>query len=126
MMTITNLTDDGHDDTLITTAYASTVDVGARDGHGVVTVLVTGEVDMVTVDLMRARLRHALSLRSGEIVIDLTYVTFFSAAGLSLLLDAQSAAVKDGIKLRLRGVKENRCVLRVLVLTGLLSRFTLY
>lgn len=64
-----------------------------------VLVRVTGEVDLSTArrldEVLRSRIRGAV----GEVVIDLSGVTFFSVAGLNSMLRAQLLADSAGARL---------------------------
>lgn len=82
---------------------------------------VRGEVDMVT----SAQLRdHLLShVRDGvpHVIVDLTEVGFFAAAGLTVLLGTRQAAVTAGVTLCL--VASTRPVLLPLRVTGMHGMF---
>ncbi|WP_439655907.1 STAS domain-containing protein [Lentzea sp. HUAS TT2] len=54
--------------------------------HGAVLTL-TGEVDLSTSDLLRAELELACSSGEGDVVIDLTGLTFIGSSGLHVLIE---------------------------------------
>lgn len=77
-------------------------------------VLVTGEVDLFSAPALRQVLRCAGSDFAGEVVVDLTWVTFIDCAGLAPLVEARE---RIGERLSLRG--QAPLVTELLVLTGL-------
>jgi anti-anti-sigma factor len=80
-------------------------------------VTVRGEVDMLTSTLLRDRLLPHVRDTVGHVIVDLTGVGFFAAAGLTVLVNARQAAVAAGITLCL--VASTRPVLLPLTITGL-------
>jgi anti-sigma B factor antagonist len=83
-------------------------------------VTVTGEIDLFTVDRLRAAVAAGFDeLRDGEIlVIDLTEVTFLASQGLQALVDVTQAAQRRREPLRIV-VDHNRPVIRPIEVTGL-------
>jgi len=86
-----------------------------------VVLAVRGEVDSSTSPLLRDRLLEQLRPACPRLVLDLTDVSFFGAAGLTVLVAAREAAEMAGIKMCL--VARTRVVLRPLAITGLDSVF---
>lgn len=84
---------------------------------GAVMIAVRGEVDLCTSPLLRDALLDHLRRPCPPLVVDLTDVTFFGAAGLTVLTTARNAAMAAGNRLCL--VANGRPVLRPLTLTGL-------
>ncbi|WP_166677717.1 STAS domain-containing protein [Amycolatopsis arida] len=84
---------------------------------GAVVLGVRGEVDLCTSPLLRDGLLAHLRQASVPLVIDLTDVSFFAAAGLTVLVTARQAAVTAGIGLCV--VANSRPVLLPLTITGL-------
>jgi anti-anti-sigma factor len=75
-------------------AVRTTLSVHRRSrGHGVSVVVAIGEVDLLTAPRLRRALARAVE---GVTLLDLTRVTFFGAAGLSVLLAANDEAVWAG------------------------------
>lgn len=96
--------------------------VTARRAPPVAVVLtVLGDVDMATSPLLRAHLLQHLRDTHQNIVVDLTRVNFFGAAGLTVLVDVREAAVAAGVRLSL--VARTRVVLLPLTITGLDREF---
>jgi anti-anti-sigma factor len=58
--------------------------------HGAVLTLI-GEVDLNTSDLLRAELALACSSGDGDVVIDLTGLTFIGSSGLHVLIETASS-----------------------------------
>ena len=81
---------------------------------------VFGEVDMCTVHDAARPLRHELSAPPAALVLDLLDVTFIDAAGMRMLVEAQSAAARTDTDLQLALA---RIVRRPLDILGLTSDF---
>jgi anti-anti-sigma factor len=77
-----------------------------------------GELDLLTVPDLQARVTDAVAATTGAVVADLTAVEFLSSSGLRLLLGLRSALAEQGRPLRLV-VGESRAVTRPLLVTGL-------
>lgn len=88
-----------------------------RDG-GRAVIEARGEVDLGTADLLAGCGALALEEHPGPLVLDLSGITFFSAAGLRTLMELQDAA---GERLLLRAPSPS--VVFVLELTALTDRF---
>jgi anti-anti-sigma factor len=82
---------------------------------------VAGEVDLCTAPQLRERLLRACDFRDRIMVVDLSPVTFFAAAGVTTLIEVQVAVEKSDRRLFL--IATCRCVGRVLDITGLSTRF---
>ena len=92
--------------------------------HGALPVVhMLGEVDMCTVHQAEQPLRHELAAPPPALVLDLLDVTFIDAAGMRMLVDAQSAADRSETDLR---VALPRVVLRPLSILGLSNGFATY
>lgn len=101
--------------------------VSARgpDEAGRLTLRVAGELDHATVPLLREHLLPALAAPgTGDVLVDLTGVSFLNAGGLAVLADARERAEVAGVRLALR-CGSRRAVLRPLQITGLLDLFDL-
>ena len=83
-------------------------------------VTVAGEIDVLTVNRLRAAVSAAFNqLRDGEIlVVDLTEVTFLGSPGLQALVDVTEAAQRRRDPLRIV-VDNTRPVIRPIEVTGL-------
>jgi anti-anti-sigma factor len=84
---------------------------------GAVVLAVRGDVDSCTSPLLRDRLLEHLRPACPQLVVDLTEVGFFGAAGLTVLVTVRQAAEAAGIRLCL--VAGRRAVLLPLTITGL-------
>jgi anti-sigma B factor antagonist len=73
------------------------VDVEWRDGASVVQL--RRELDLATVDVLRATLDGLGACRS--LVIDMRGLSFIDSSGLHLLVELQQRAERDGLELRL-------------------------
>jgi anti-sigma B factor antagonist len=105
------------------TAVGHAVNVSVRRPEpGSVVVHIRGEIDMASVprlgELIRQRLRAAY-LRT--VVLDLSETDFLSTSGLEMLLHAQRRAENRGVALYI--VPDERCVHRLVQLTGTEGRF---
>lgn len=99
------------------------VRVVVEHSDSLVLVHLGGEVDMSTVDQAAQPIRHQLAASPAALVLDLLDVTFFSAAGLRLLIEARSTAELAGIDLR---VVAGRAVTRPMELTGIRDSFAVH
>ena len=90
----------------------------------VVVLAVRGEVDSRTSPLLRDRLLQHLRPACPHLVVDLTEVSFFGAAGLTVLVTVRKAAEAAGVRLCL--VAGTRVVLRPLAITGLDELFDVH
>lgn len=86
-----------------------------------VVLTVRGEVDMLTSTQLRDRLFSHVRDTVPYVIVDLTEVSFLTAAGLTVLVDTRQAAVAAGVTLCL--VASTRPVLLPLRITGLDSLF---
>jgi anti-anti-sigma factor len=82
---------------------------------------VRGEVDVLTSTQLNDYLLPHVRDTVPHVIVDLTEVSFFTAAGLTVLVTTRQAAVAAGITLRL--VASTRPVLLPLRLTGLEDMF---
>lgn len=87
---------------------------------GVAVVRVSGEIDMLTSPALREAVAAALPGRRA-LVLDLTAVAFLGTSGLAALIEARSAAQRDGLQLWLCCAQ--RAVLRPLRIAGLVELF---
>lgn len=83
---------------------------------GVVTVVVSGELDMATCRRMDRTVREALAARPWRLTIDLTAVTFCGSAGLRALFVLHGVADEAGTRLT---VRPSAAIDRLLKITGL-------
>jgi anti-sigma B factor antagonist len=105
---------------------ATTPERGRRGGAtltveemaGAAVLRVGGELDLLTVPDLQARVYEAIAATGGAVVADLTEVQFLSSSGLTLLLGLQSDLAARGRPLRLV-VGASKAVSRPLLITGL-------
>jgi anti-sigma B factor antagonist len=69
---------------------------------GSVQVRALGELDLLTVPMLEACMRHALEGDARSITLDLTGVTFIDSSGLLVLLSAAQTSTDDEDRLRIR------------------------
>ena len=86
-------------------------------GPGIVVVEVVGDLDLASVARVRETLHDALSVKPGQLVVDLSRCGFVDASALAMLLDVHRRAWRTGGVMTLRGCSPR--VLRLLSLTGL-------
>ncbi|WP_079193926.1 STAS domain-containing protein [Streptomyces sp. CB02923] len=84
-----------------------------------------GEVDILAVTALTARLDEITGARCPDLVLDVRDVTFIDCCGMSLLCRTRRRVEVKAGRLRLAGVAESPSVLRLLRLTGLLPAFDL-
>ncbi|WP_372664548.1 STAS domain-containing protein [Amycolatopsis kentuckyensis] len=87
-------------------------------------VAVAGELDLARTDRLAALLAEELDLAPRALVLDLTGLTFCSARGLGVVLDAVSAARAAGVPVAV--VAEGRAVLRPVQALGLEDELPLH
>jgi anti-anti-sigma factor len=83
--------------------------------------VVSGELDIATVDQLATLARAALDSAASVLVIDFSGVTFVDSTGLGALVRIRNEAERNGKRVDLVGVR--REVRRVLELTGLSELF---
>lgn len=91
--------------------------------HGVVVVTLTGEVDLVNADEIRAALQARLDTRPCGLVLDLA-LEFLGSAGLAMLVEVQRSAQREGVGLGV--VATGSAALRSLELSGLQDSLPLF
>lgn len=101
---------------------APTLSTRLRGSGSLVTLIVAGDVDLVTAPVLQEaleRARLAIEATSGpaELVVDMRAVSFLSAAGLNALAFAHILCVDDGTTMRVVG--DQRVVRHPMELTGL-------
>ncbi|MFF3222948.1 STAS domain-containing protein [Nocardia suismassiliense] len=92
-----------------------------RPRRDIAVMLVVGEIDLGTAPSFRDQLRRLFGDGAAMVVLDLSPVTFLGAAGLRVLVDAQTQAEKTRRRMVL--ITEARCVDRALEVTGLAPSF---
>lgn len=89
---------------------------------GAVVITVRGEVDLFTSPLLRERLLAHLHDTSPQLIVDLSGVSFFGVAGLTILVAVREVAAGFGLCV----VAHTRAVLMPLMITGLDGAFDVY
>ncbi|MFD3471397.1 STAS domain-containing protein [Streptomyces sp. NPDC058682] len=82
---------------------------------------VVGEMDIDRAEEFRARLLRAVATGGGDLVVDVSALTFCDSAGLNVLLGARAEAEEAGRRVCLAGPTLQ--VRRLLELTGALALF---
>jgi anti-sigma B factor antagonist len=82
-----------------------------------VTIIVAGEIDLSTAGKLDAEIRHAEDTVIGQIVVDMTDLSFVDSTGLSVLLRASVRSREDGNRLSFVPSK-HEAVTRLVALTG--------
>jgi anti-sigma B factor antagonist len=100
------------------------VEVVNSHGDGYAVVRVTGEVDMASAPLLRERLEHA-ARTCPRVIVDLSNVTFFGAAGLHCLERADELLARRGATLSVV-TDEDSLVMRILRVTNLDDRWRVH
>jgi anti-sigma B factor antagonist len=85
---------------------------------------VAGEVDILTTPALDGELTRQLGTIRGNLVVDLTEVSFFASSGLAVLMRAAHTAEEHGVRLVL--VAASRTVLRPLEVTRTASQFVIF
>ncbi|SDU10821.1 STAS domain-containing protein [Amycolatopsis keratiniphila] len=92
----------------------SVVTTSAAPGH--VTITVSGDLDLVTTEFLRAELGQALDPLPSSVVVDLNAVDFCDSTGLSTLIGFNKRCVADRVPLQFR---PSATIRRLLLRTGL-------
>lgn len=85
-------------------------------------VAVTGDVDLATVDVLRAQLTSALE-RGAKVVLDLREVSFMDTQGLAAVIEAERSSAASGTPFVV--VRAPATVHRLFEMIGLSDRLTL-
>jgi len=99
-------------------SYPRPFAVGTVDG----TLRVRGELDMANAHVLRSHLDALFEREDGDVMVDLSDVTFIDASGVEVLFSAD-AQLRVGGRRRLRILTPSRAVLRLLDLAGLTEHF---
>ncbi len=86
------------------------------------TLALAGEIDLHTAPDVRRR--GSRTLVTGDLVLDVSAVTFFDSAGIHLLLELNQAAAAHGHRIVLAAPPAR--VLKILLLTGTQDRFDVF
>ena len=103
-------------------ASSSPFGVTIEQHESAVHLLLTGELDISTAQLLEDDLRRVEAERPELIVIDLQELAFLDSTGLRLLIMADARAREEGRRLAI--VRGNEMIRRVLRLTRLDERLT--
>jgi anti-anti-sigma factor len=91
------------------------VAVETTEVHGLAVTRISGEVDLVGVDLIRAELTAQLDRRPSVLVADMSGVTVLGSLGIAALIETHQRAVAAGVAFTV--VAGHRAVTRPLRLT---------
>jgi anti-anti-sigma factor len=95
--------------------------LSSRRHDDTTTVVVTGEVDIATTAQLQAYAEKALGHAPARVVLEMSGVSFFAAAGLNVLAALERLAAECGVELFLGEVSP--AVNRMLHITGLQQRY---
>lgn len=79
------------------------------------------ELDIATVDDLRATITQTVRAHTGPVVFDCSPLTFIDASGMGTLVWAANAAAEEGREVQL--LNPGRVMRRLLLVTGLRHRF---
>jgi anti-anti-sigma factor len=94
-----------------------------RDADSV-SIIVTGEIDLLTVPRLSDTLSSEMAEKPSILVVDLDGVSFLSSVGITALALAEREARKK--KINLRVVASGRITLRPLQITGMTEQLAVY
>ena len=83
-------------------------------------IALVGELDLAGVDQVAEELLRAEKTDAGEIVVDLSELTFIDSSGIRLILEADARSRADGNRLRL--IRGPALVQRVFEISGVTAR----
>ena len=93
------------------------VEIRSHQKGDSVTIIVAGEIDLSTAGKLDAEIRHAEDTVIGQIVVDMTDLSFVDSTGLSVLLRASVRSRENGNRLSFVPSK-HEAVTRLVALTG--------
>lgn len=88
---------------------------------GIVVTRAAGEIDMSSVDIVRAEVSRQLDRHPASLVLDLSGLTFFGSAGLEMVMEEDRHAQELGVALVV--VADRNVVLKPLEIAGVLDLF---
>jgi anti-anti-sigma factor len=94
------------------------VDVARQ--HGAVRVCPVSEVDIATIEQLRARIDEAMAAGARRVILDLRQTTFFDSAGLHAAMEADRWAARTGTEFAI--IAGPPAVQRTFELAGLSER----
>jgi len=94
---------------------------GGDDGE--LTLVVRGEIDMLTAPKLDVEIEEAVARRPDVLVVDLAEVTFLDSSGCNVLVRGKRRADTAGVGLELTALPP--ACLRVFEIAGLLELFTI-
>jgi anti-sigma B factor antagonist len=92
-----------------------TVHFGMRDGTA--TVVVSGELDLATVASLRTRAQSVVEHSDGDVVLDMSGVTYMDSSGLSVVLEVRELLAQSERRLVIAEPSES--VAAILTICGL-------
>ena len=92
-----------------------TVQFGTRDGAA--TVVVSGELDLATVESLRNRVQSVVEHSDGDVVLDMSGVRYMDSSGLSVVLEIRDLLERSERRLVIAEPSES--VTAILTICGL-------
>jgi anti-sigma B factor antagonist len=90
--------------------------LSSRRDAGQAILTVSGEIDIMTADALEQAIATIIDSGAGEVIVDLSGVTFMDSAGINALLKGRRSADDHGQRFRVNGA--TGIVRQVLDLTG--------
>lgn len=104
-------------------AVPITISVAGGEHDGARTLAVGGEIDLASIDGLRAEIRRAIEVDGVRLLtVDLDEATFLDSSGIGVLIFGRNLAARTGAVLRV--VNAHGMVRTVLQLTGALAILT--
>lgn len=97
-----------------------TVHVAMRGGTA--TVVVCGELDLATVDSLRDQAQSAVDQSHGDVLLDMSAVTYMDSSGLSVVLELRELLERSARRLLIAQPSES--VTAILTICGLAELIT--
>jgi anti-sigma B factor antagonist len=96
------------------------VSVSSNREDGVATVMLAGELDLASVDVVSQAIDHEIAAAGTEaVIVDLSDMAFLDSSGIAVLIKGRREADKTGVAYRVIGA--NGMVRDILRLTGVLE-----
>jgi len=100
------------------------MEINTREENGVVVIVLEGEVDISTTDLMRGKFKKLIEEKKKAIVVNLASVPYIDSSGLGMFVETMQEMGKYGGELKLSGLTDD--VKKVFELTRLSNFFSIF
>ena len=100
------------------------MEINSREENNVSIIILEGEVDISSTDLIRGKLKKLIDEKKKAIVINLANVPYIDSSGLGVFVETMQEMGKYGGELKLAGLTDD--VKKVFELTRLTNFFSIF